>query len=445
MKIKKGIDLPISGKPIQEIIPALRTTTFALRGLVDFMGLKPSMKVAVGDTVKVGQPLYQHKENTSVVFPAPVSGKVIAINRGAKRVLESVVIQSDGKNTPFNKFSAITKETSAQNILDMIVSSGHFIGFKTRPFNKVPDPAVKPDAIFVTAMDTNPLAVDASVVIQDSKDTFKAGVDAIAKLTDGKTFVCASPSTALPEFSAKTTEIHTFEGKHPAGNAGTHIHFLRPVSATKMVWSINYQYVINIGTLVLTGKVAYDKVISLAGPAMTNPRLVQTTMGANIAELIGNDAQGVVRVINGSILTGDTAMDTLNFVGATTTQVSILSGETDSRGLGWLIPWRDKFSSVFNVHFSSLYRKKPQAMDVGVNGSFRAIIPIGHFETLTPLDILPTQLMRSIIVGDTDQAQKLGLLELAEEDIALFAFADIGKNDFIGALQDCLAKVEKEG
>ncbi len=445
MKIKKGIDLPILGTPVQKITPEPSVKTFALRGAVDFIGLKPSMKVAIGDKVKVGQPLFQHKENTDVVFPAPVSGTVIAINRGAKRVLESVVIESDGENTQFEAFSKITKKTKADKILSTLVGSGHFIGFKMRPFNKIPNPAEKPDAIFVTAMDTNPLAVDASVVISANEDAFKAGVDAIAKLTEGKTFVCSRSTTKMPEFDANTTETHVFDGVHPAGNAGTHIHFLRPVSAKKSVWSINYQDVINIGKLALTGLVSYSKVVSLAGPAIQNPRLIQTTMGANVAELIGEDAIGDIRAINGSVLSGDIAMGTLGFVGATATQISVLSGETESRGLGWVIPWFDKFSSVLNVQLSSMCRTKPQAMDVGLNGSFRAIIPMGHFEKLTPLDILPTQLMRAIMVGDTDQAQKLGLLELAEEDIALFAFADIGKNDFLGALRDCLAKVEKEG
>ncbi|MGB1360922.1 MAG: Na(+)-translocating NADH-quinone reductase subunit A [Alphaproteobacteria bacterium] len=447
MKLKNGINLPVSGEPQQKIVDSNKVKNFALRGAVDFHGLKPSMNVKVGETVKMGQSLFNDKENTEVVFPAPVSGKVVEINRGHRRVLESVVIKSDGKLTPVKKFTKFTSSASSKSIRKALIESGHFSAFRTRPFSKIPNTDSTPDAIFVNTMDTNPLAVDSAVVLGNTKtmEYFVAGVNAVAKLTDGKTFVCAKEGVKLTRFTGKNIKVERFDGCHPAGNTGTHIHFLRPASATKTVWSIGYQDVINIGKLAKDGVLSYEKFVSLAGPKMKNPRVVSTWMGASIPELLGTDAIGEVRAINGSLLSGDGAGYSTSFIGRTATQVSVLSASTDSRGLGWVIPWADKFSSVLNVHLSSLFRSKKQDMDTGLNGSYRAIIPVGHFEKLTPLDILPTQLMRAIIVGDTDMAQKLGLLELDEEDIALFAYADIGKNDFLGALRECLAKVEKEG
>ena len=446
MKLRNGINLPVSGNPVQEIVASSQVKLFALRGVVDFHGLKPSMNVRVGDKVKMGQSLFSHKENTDVVFPSPASGKVVAINRGVRRALESVVIESDGKFTPIKKFTPIDDNTPANIIKSTLVESGHFSAFRTRPFSKIPDPSSTPDAIFINTMDTNPLAVDSSIVFADEKlnTYFNAGVQIISKLTIGKTFVCKSPKLELDNISNENISVNVFEGAHPAGNTGTHIHFLHPVSSTKTVWSIGYQDVINIGKLI-DGELSFEKFVSLAGPKVVNPKVVKTSMGANVFELLAGNTQGTVRMINGSLLSGDGLSETTGFVGRTATQISVLSATTDSRKVGWLIPWLDKFSSVLNVHISSLYRNRKQDMDTGLNGSFRAIISVGHFEKLTPLDILPAQLMRSIIIGDTDTAQKLGLLEMDEEDIALFAYADIGKNDFLGALRECLAKVEKEG
>ncbi len=446
MKLKNGINLPVSGNPEQKIVASAQVKLFALRGVVDFHGLKPSMNVRVGDKVKMCQSLFSHKENTEVVFPAPVSGKVVAINRGMRRVLESVVIESDNKFTPIKKFTKITEKTSAKIIKSTLIESGHFSAFRTRPFSKIPDTNSMPDAIFINTMDTNPLAIDSSIVLADEKLKlyFNAGVKIISKLTNGKTFVCKIPSLTLDDISNENIIVSDFEGAHPAGNTGTHIHFLHPVSLTKTVWSIGYQDVINIGKLI-NGELSFEKFVSLAGPKVKNPKVIRTHMGANVFELLEGNTKGEVRAINGSLLSGDGLTETTGFVGRIATQISVLSATTDSRGAGWLIPWVDKFSSVLNVHLSSLYRSRKQDMDTGLNGSFRAIISVGHFEKLTPLDILPAQLMRSIIIGDTDTAQKLGLLEMDEEDIALFAYADIGKNDFLGALRECLAKVEKEG
>ncbi len=453
---KGGLDLPILGQPQANIVQAPKIKNFALRGVVDFKGLKPSMKVSQGSQVKIGQPLFEHKENQSVVFPSPVSGKVVDIVRGDRRVLKSVIIKSDGKDNQISGSFKITGKTSASEVKKLVLKSGHFSAFKTRPYNKVPQPHDSPSAIFITAVDTNPLAVDAGVVIEKNIEDFKAGVNAVAKLTTGKTFVCSNPSVKMPKFDKSVVE-KTFSGSHPSGNVGTHIHFLFPVSNKRTVWTIGYQDVINIGHMARTGKIRFDRIISLAGPVMSSPRLVQTQMGASIKELLATDhmvdgsklldkfSDCKIRIISGSVLWGDSVVDGTDYISRSSTQISIVSTDIESRGLGWLIPWRDQFASVFNVQLSSFLPKRLFKMDCSLGGSYRAIIPFGHFERLTPLDILPVQLMRSIIVGDTDMAQKLGLLELDGEDVALFSYADIGKQDFIGALDDCLSKVESEG
>ena len=446
MKLKNGIDLPISGTPEQKIFAPPPVTRYALRGVRDFIGLKPSMRVSVGDLVKMGQPLFVNRDNADVIYPAPTSGEVVAVERGKRRALESVVIQSDGIDVPYRQSKKITSRASAQDILNFLLNSGHFTAFKTRPYSKVPSPKVPPEAIFITAMDTNPLAVDARVVLREKIRYFQAGVEGIAKLTKGPTFVCVGLGTPLPTFKNKNSiKTQIFEGRHPAGNVGTHIHFLSPVSATKMVWAIGYQDVINIGEWFLDGRYSFDRVVAFAGPCVAQPRLIRTRMGASLKQLVGSEVTESMRIINGSVLSGDGVTNSTAFLGRVATQISVIAAKTDSRTLGWLVPWRDKFSSILNVHLSSFLRSRPQAMDSGLNGSYRAIISVGHLEKLTPLDILPTQLMRSIMVGDTIMANKLGVLELDEEDVALFSYADIGKNDFLAAFRECLTKIEKEG
>lgn len=445
-RLKKGIDLPVMGFVTEKSITDYTPELYAMRGAVDVHGLKPAMHIKVGDEVKVGQPIYTNKSNMAVPFVAPVSGQVVDIQRGHRRALQSVVIKSDGKNTPIQNFKPIAFETNVDDIINTLVTTGLFTYIRTRPYDNVPNPSDRPDAIFINTMDTNPLALDSEVVIAygDNKKYLQAGVQLLSILTDGKTFVTAGDGVLLPEFSDHI-QVERFSGPHPAGNVGTHIHFLRPVSATKTVWTIGYQDAINIGRFALTGQLLFDRFVAVAGPEADTPAYVKTKVGASLCGLANPNGRSDLRVINGSILTGDAVTKQTAFLGRTTTQVSVMSDHTESRALGWVIPWFDKFSSVLNVHLSAFNRKKPQYFDPALNGSYRALIPVGHLEELTPLDILPSQLMRYVLIGDTDTAQKLGLLELIEEDIALFAYADIGKNDFLGAFRECLAKVEKEG
>lgn len=444
--LTKGIDLPVMGGVKDKTITPHESLRVAVRGGVDIHGLKPAMKVKVGDTVTVGQPIFVHKANPQVHYPAPVSGTVVDINRGERRSLQSVVIESDGKDTPIQKFAPLTPKSTRQDVLDTLVASGLFAFFKTRPYDNTPNPADMPDAIFINTMDTHPLSVREGLVINhgDTAQYLKSGAEIIAMLTQGKTFVTAHPDTKLPSFDTSITVEH-FSGPHPAGAVGTHIHFLRPVSATKTVWTIGYQDVINIGRLVSRGVLKFERVIAVAGPESDASGYYRVRVGCAIMPLANPNGRDDVRVINGSILTGDAVNDATAYLGLTTTQVSVMANYTESRAVGWVIPWFDKFSSVLNVHFSAFNRNKEQRFDTALNGSYRALIPVGHLEQLTPLDILPSQLMRYVLIGDTDTAQKLGLLELSEEDIALFAYADIGKNDFLGAFRECLTKVEKEG
>ncbi|GAB4291632.1 MAG: Na(+)-translocating NADH-quinone reductase subunit A [Methylophaga sp.] len=445
--IKKGLDLPISGKPEQSIFDGNPVKSVAILGN-EYVGMRPTMLVEEGQRVKLGQPLFEDKKNPGVLFTAPGAGLVKAINRGAKRALQSVVIELEGDEAvSFQHYDEPELDNlDRQAIQQNLVESGLWLSFRTRPYSRSPALDSIPHSIFVTAIDTNPLAGDPAVIINEYADDFKHGLTVISQLTEGKLFVCQAPDTALPVSHRDNIEIHTFSGPHPAGLAGTHIHFLDPVSATKTVWTINYQDVIAIGKLFTTGRLWTERVISLAGPLVNRPRLIRTRLGASTEDLVSGEIQQVqARIISGSVLHGHTANNWAAYLGRFHNQLSVVAEGTERELLGWIRPGgKNKFSAL-NVFISSLFPKKELALTTSQNGSPRAMVPVGVFEQVMPLDILPTQLLRALLVKDTDTAQALGCLELDEEDLSLCSFVCSGKYDYGPALRSNLTQIEKEG
>ncbi len=443
--IKKGLDLPISGSPAQVINDGCAIKKVALLG-EEYVGMRPTMHARVGDEVKKGQILFEDKKNPGVVFTSPASGKVVEVNRGAKRVFQSMVIEVSGsEQVTFNRFDKnqlISLEPLV--IRKQLIDSGMWTALRTRPFSKVPSIDATTQAIFVTAMDTNPLAVDPAVVINQQPEAFIAGLNVLSRLTDGKVFVCKR-GQSLPRSEQPNIEEHVFCGPHPAGLAGTHMHYLYPVNMEHVAWSINYQDVIAFGQLFLTGELYTDRVISLGGPAVNHPRLIRTRLGASIDELIdGEIIPGEIRAISGSVLSGSKASGPHAYLGRYHLQVSVLREGREKELFGWVMPGKNKFS-VTKSFLSHLFKGQLFNMTTAVNGGERAMVPIGSYEKVVPLDMEPTLLLRDLCAGDTDSAQRLGVLELDEEDLALCTYVCPGKYEFGALLRRCLDTIEKEG
>ena len=443
--IKKGLDLPIAGTPSQVINDGKSITKVALLG-EEYVGMRPTMHARVGDEVKKGQVLFADKKNPGVVFTSPASGKVIEVNRGAKRVLQSLVIEVAGnEQITFNSYEAnqlagLDRET----VKAQLVESGSWTALRTRPFSKVPAIDSETQAIFVTAMDTNPLAAEPELIINEQSDAFVAGLDILSTLTNGKVYVCKK-GTSLPRSAQSNVEEHVFDGPHPAGLAGTHMHYLYPVNAENVAWSINYQDVIAFGKLFLTGELYTDRVVSLAGPVVNNPRLVRTQIGASLEELTESELMpGEVRVISGSVLTGTQATGPHAYLGRYHQQVSVLREGRDKELFGWAMPGKNKFS-VTRSFLGHLFKGQLFNMTTTTNGSDRSMVPIGNYERVMPLDMEPTLLLRDLCAGDVDSAQALGALELDEEDLALCTFVCPGKYEYGQLLRECLDTIEKEG
>lgn len=446
IKIKKGLNLPIAGLPEQQVTDGPVIQHVALHG-EEYVGMRPSMLVKEGDRVIKGQALFADKKNPGVMFTAPASGVVTAIHRGEKRVLQSIIIRVEGdEQRVFTRYArtslaALSRETVQNQLLD----SGLWTALRTRPFSKSPQPGSVPLAIFVTAMDTNPLSANPEPIILSHRAMFDAGLTVLTRLTPGKIHVCQASGGKLGGHASGQVAFNEFAGPHPVGLPGTHIHFLEPVSLRKQVWHLNYQDVIAIGKLFVEGELWTERVIALGGPQVKHPRLIRTRLGASLEELTAGellDADN--RIISGSILNGVHAHGTRAYLGRFHLQVSVLHEGGEKELFGWVMPGKDKFS-ITRTTLGHFLKHKLFNFSTDTHGGERAMVPIGNYERVMPLDILPTLLLRDLLAGDTDSAQALGCLELDEEDLALCSYVCPGKYEYGPVLRDVLTRIEQEG
>ncbi len=446
IKIKKGINIPISGAPEQKIGIGRATRTVALLG-ADYIGMKPTMEVGEGDSVKLGQLLFTDKKNEGIRFCSPGTGRVKSILRGAKRVFLGIIIELDGDDE--ETFQSYTPEQmnslSREQVVTELNQAGMWTSFRTRPYNKSAALDSEPHSIFVRLMDTNPLAADPSVVLKDAVPDFVTGLRLIKKLTEGEVHLCHSSSMPIELPEVNGVRVTYFDGPHPSGLSGTHIHYLDPVNDQKTVWTIGYQDVIAIGRLFTRGRLDLERIVSIAGPSVTNPQLVRTRVGANLADITTGNLQPTEnRIISGSVLSGVKAEEPLDYLGRYHEQVSVIPEGHERKFLGWLAPGFNRFS-VKRTFASSFFGNKQLKFTTSKEGSDRAMVPVGSYEQVMPLDILPTYLLRALITNDSERAQALGCLELAEEDLALCTFVCPSKFEYGPILRNCLTQIEKEG
>ena len=455
-KFSKGLDLPITGTP-EQVIESGQTPRHVALLADDYVGMKPGFKVSVGDHVKRGQVLFEDKKTPGVLFTAPGAGAVAAIHRGERRALQSVVIELNqheraGKTEDEDHvaFAAYQGDKVAgydrAGVQALLVESGLWTAFRTRPFSRTPKLDSTPHSIFVTAMDTNPLAADIDTVVGDRLVDMDVGLRAVTKLTAGSVHFCKAPDSILLPTGNTGVQVHEFQGPHPAGTAGLHIHTIAPAGHHRTVWHIGIQDVLAIGQLFRTGKLDVDRVISLAGPAVRRPRLLKTRLGASLDEITAGElSDAEIRVISGSVLSGKTAMGPIfGYLGRYHAQASALEEDRERVFLGWLGPGVDMYS-VTNAFLSSIVPDKKFALSTSTHGGPRAMVPIGGYESVMPLDILPTFLLRALIVDDIEEAEQLGCLELDEEDLALCTYVCPSKYDYGPILRRNLNIIEKEG
>jgi len=457
-RIKKGLDLPISGAPEQVVEDAPAVDRVGLIAS-DFVGMKPRWEIQEGDIVRRGDLLFEDRKNPGVRFTAAGAGRVVAVNLGERRALQSVVIElnereragetTDEDHATFEAFTGRpVGELDSGAVKALVLESGAWAALRTRPFNKVPAADSTAHSIFVTAIDTEPLTADVEVALEGRMEDFRAGLEVLTHLTPGTVYLCRTPGSSVSCGNVERVQIAEFAGPHPAGLVGTHIHLVDPVSRGKTVWHIGYNDVADLGELFRTGRVPVTRIVALGGPAVKRPRLLRTRLGAHLGTLTAGELiEGEARVISGSVLSGTTAVgDTLGYLGRYSRQVSVLLEGRAREFMGWLMPGFNIFSIV-PTFLSALFKDDDQRFDMTTDtmGSDRAMVPIGTYEEVMPLDIVPTYLLRSMVAGDLEKAEQLGCLELAEEDLALCTVVCPGKYDYGPILRETLSTIEAEG
>lgn len=458
--ISKGLDIPIAGEP-EDVIDESKIVKRVAIMADDYVGMRPTFKVNVGDKVKRGQVIFENKKLPGVIHTSFASGVVKAINRGERRALQSVVIDIEedeisGKPSAKDQVEFATykgkkiADLTDNEIRDLLIESGMWLAFRTRPFGKNPKIDSVPHSIFVTAMDTNPLAPKVEKCARGREEDILLGLEVMKRLSPGYVYFCKAPGTEFGVREDSKVKVEEFVGPHPSGLPGTHIHFLDPVDSHKTVWYIGIQDVIAIGYLFRTGLLDLQRLVTFAGPGVKTPRYLKIRVGASLDEIVAGELkEGEQRVISGSVLSGRKAMgEIFGYLGRYHQQISVLREGREREFLGWLAPGRNKFS-VLNLFASSWFGGRNSSrkfeFTTSLNGSHRAIIPIGVYEKVMPLDIIPTFLLRALAMDDIERAEQLGCLELEEEDLALCSFVCPGKNDFGAMLRRNLEIIEKEG
>jgi len=433
--------------------------------------------VQVGDSVRAGQPIYQDRRDERIRVTAPVAGVVAAINRGERRVIQSVLIDVVANAAPDAPASSASSPFAAwrpnigrdpATLRALLLESGVWTALRTRPFSEVPSPDATPHALFVTAIDTQPLAPSVDVIIAERRDDFERGLEALVAFSDAPVYLCRAVGSRSGD---GVTGVHVaeFAGKHPAGTVGFHMHTLAPVSREHVAWHLGAQEVIRFGALLRTGHLDATQVVAIGGPMVREPRLWRTVVGASVrellrGELVANDTPGAgangaathgaganghpnereYRIISGSVLTGHQVDDDITgYLGRFHQQISVIPESHASDFIGWMLPASRSYTYL-PVFLASWARRRERAFDTRLHGGRRAMVPIGLYEEVMPMDLMPTHLLRAISVGDAEWAESLGVLELDEEDVALCTFVCPSKYEYGAALRRVLDLIASE-
>ncbi len=444
IKLKKGLDIRLKGKAEKVLVKSGLAKKFALKP-TDFHNIRPKLIHKEGETVKVGTPLFYDKYNPRILFTSPVSGKITAVNRGERRRIEEIVIET-GKDLLYEKFgSADPSSLKREEIVEKLLQSGVWPFIRQRPYGIIARPDETPRDIFISAFDTAPLAPDYDFLMKGFGNEFQAGVDVLAKLTKGEVHLGINSGYPSDVFTkTKKVTIHRFSGSHPAGNVGVHIHHIAPVHKNGVVWYVNPQDVVIIGRLFLKGVFDASRIVALTGSEVLKPRYYKTYMGASVSGMVkDNVTEGVKhRYISGNVLTGS-RMAADGYIGFYDSHVTVIPEGDHYQFMGWAMPNLHKFSSS-RAFFSWLMPGKEYRLDTNYNGGERAFVMSGELEKVLPMNLLPEHLIKAIMIEDIDSMENLGIYEVVEEDLALCEFVCTSKIELQHILRHGIETMIKE-
>lgn len=443
VKISKGLDINLKGAPVAEFTTVQPAKFYALMP-ADFTRITPKVVVKPGDDVKAGDALFVDKNAPELRFVSPVSGKVAAVNRGERRRVLSVVVESDGKFDSVEYKAKDVFSLSAEEVKNDLLASGLFAFIRQRPYDVIATPGDTPRAIFVSAFDSKPLAVDFEVALKGNEEDFQAGLDALSRIAPLYLNVSAKQTAAALNV-AKNVTTTAFKGPHPAGNVGVQINHIAPVNKGEVVWTVGAEEVIFIGRFFNRGKIDFTRTVALAGSEVKNPSYSKVVLGAQLTNLLAGrlDTKNELRIIDGNVLTGKKTTDDA-FLGAFSTEVTVIpeiSGGDEM--LGWISPRFGMFSTS-RSYFSWLFPKRRYTIDARIKGGERHMIMSNEYDKVFPMDIYPEYLIKAIITGNIDKMEELGIYEVAPEDFALCEFVDSSKLELQRIVREGLDKLRAE-
>jgi len=444
IRIRKGLDINLVGAAEKTTSKAVTSNVYALY-LDDFHGINPKMLVKQGEEVKAGEPLFYNKNKEEMHFVSPVSGELLEIVRGPRRKITCLKILADKEQRYLNSKIPDLDTAKAPEIRSFLLQNGGWPFIKQRPYDVIADPDTTPKAIFISAINTAPLAADVDYVMAGKEQELQTAITALGRLTPGKIHVSVGNLNRSPFANLRGVELHKVIGPHPAGLVGTQINQVDPVNKGEVVWTISPQDLLIMGELLLTGKYNAERTVALVGSMIKAPKYYTTKIGAELSTFLY--ASGVkqerFRLINGDVLTG-TKTDPEGHLGSYNNTVTAIPEGDDYEFFGWNKPVFNKVSTTRALTFSWLQPNKKYDLDTNTNGEHRAFVVTGQYEQVFPLDIYPLHLLKACMVKDLDEMEQLGLYEVAPEDFSLTEFICISKQPHQQIIREGLDLLQKE-
>ena len=444
VKIRKGLNIKLKGEAEKVYVDVPISDTVAIKP-GDFTGVRVKLLCKEGDEVKAGTPLFCNKDDERIIFTSSVSGEVVEIKRGEKRRILEVKILADKEITYEPLKKADPADLSREEIIEWMLKSGTWPLIRQRPFEIIANPDDIPKAIFISAFNSAPLAADNDFILHGHGEEFQTGLNVVAKLSGGKVHlnINAGATTSKVFTNSTAVQINKISGPHPAGNVGVQMHHIDPVNKGEVVWHLSPQDVLILGRLFMGGRYDASRIVALTGSEVKKTRYHKTVIGTSIKNMIAENITGDnVRYISGNVLTGK-RIEADGYLGFYDTQVTVIPEGDKPSFMGWLAPGFDKFS-LSRTFFSWLTPRKEYALNSNMNGESRAYVVTGQYEQVLPMDIHPVHLLKSIMIGDVEQMENLGIYEVAEEDFALCEYVCTSKVDVQDLIREGLDMVKRE-
>ena len=443
IKLKQGLDIALKGKPEEKMINSAQSEYFVM--IPDnFDGVTPKVVVKEGDRVMAGTPLMFDKKHPEIKFVSPVSGEVTAVDRGERRKVLGIYVRKDAETSYVEFGKKDVAKMSGEEVKETLLNAGVWPFIKQRPYDVVADPTVAPRDIFVTAFDSAPLAPNFDFVAKSEQANIQVAIDALKKLTKGKVYVGVRPGSAI---KIQGAEVVTFEGAHPAGNAGVQAHNIKPVNKGETIWTVSAFDLIIMGRVFTKGVADFERIIAITGSEIKTPAYVKALPGTMLRSLVNDNVtkgEGSLRYISGNVLTGTNEGEE-GYLGFYHSQMTVIPDGSDVHEfVGWAMPGFNKYSAS-NTYFTKLLGKaKEYTIDARLRGGRRALIVSGDFEKVMPMDIYTEFLFKAILAFDIDKMENLGIYEIAPEDFALCEFIDVSNTEMQKTIRMGLDRLQKE-